>query len=81
MCGCFAYMLVYHMHAWCLQRSEEDRSPGTGVRDGYELPCGWWELNPSLLKEQPVLLTSWAVSLASALVSVESPIIVLSEFY
>ena len=25
-----------------------------GVTDGCELPCGFWELNPSLLEEQPV---------------------------
>ena len=34
--------------------------PGTGVSDRYELPCGCWELNPGLLQEQPVLLTSEA---------------------
>ncbi|KAL6040407.1 hypothetical protein STEG23_015188 [Scotinomys teguina] len=31
-------------------------SPGTGVIDSCELPCGCWELNPGCLKEQPVLL-------------------------
>lgn len=32
------------------------RSPGTGVKDRYELRHGCWELNPSLV-EQPVFLT------------------------
>ena len=34
------------------------RSPGTGIRDSCELPCGCWELNPGPLEEQPVLLTA-----------------------
>jgi len=32
--------------------------PGTGVTDRHEPPCGCCELNPGLLEEQPVLLTS-----------------------
>ena len=31
------------------------RSPGTGVIDSCEVPCGCWELNPDPLEEQPVL--------------------------
>ena len=34
------------------------RSPGTGVTDSRELPCGCWELNLDPLEEQPVLLTT-----------------------
>jgi hypothetical protein len=35
---------TYIVHGWYLLRSEEDvRSPGTGVTDGCELPCGTWE--------------------------------------
>ena len=41
------------MH-WC----EGIRSPGTGVTDSCELPCGCWELNLCPLGEQPALLTS-----------------------
>jgi hypothetical protein len=33
-------------------------SLGTGVIDGCELPCGFWELDPGPLEEQPVLLTT-----------------------
>jgi hypothetical protein len=36
------------------------------VTCGYELPCGWWELNLGPLEEQSVLLTTeqspWPVS-------------------
>ena len=28
------------------------------MADGLEPPSGFWELNPSLLEEQPVLLTT-----------------------
>ena len=38
--------------------SEGARSPGTGVTDSGELPCGCWELNSGPLQEQPVLLTA-----------------------
>jgi len=41
----------------CLQSPEEGiRSPGTGVRDSCELPCGCWESNTSPLEEISVLL-------------------------
>ena len=34
-----AGMYVYHMPAWCPQRSEEGfRCPENGVTDGFELP-------------------------------------------
>ncbi|KAL6037840.1 hypothetical protein STEG23_003238, partial [Scotinomys teguina] len=32
--------------------TEIRRSPGIGVMDGCEPPCGYWELNPSPLEEQ-----------------------------
>jgi hypothetical protein len=32
-------------------------SPGSGITDGAELPCGCWELNLGPLEEQSVLLT------------------------
>lgn len=40
-------------YTWKLK--EGFRSPGTTVTNGYEPPSGCWELNPSLLQEQPVL--------------------------
>jgi hypothetical protein len=33
-------------------------SPGIGAADNQKLPCGYWELNPSLLEGQPVLITA-----------------------
>ena len=42
----------------CMCVGEAVGSPGTGVTDRCELPCGCWELNPGLLEEQPVLLTT-----------------------
>jgi hypothetical protein len=33
----------------------DPRSPGTGVIDSCEWPCGCWELNFGPLEEQPVL--------------------------
>jgi E3 ubiquitin-protein ligase NEDD4 len=34
------------------------KSPGTGVTDSCELPCGFWELNLGPLEKQQVLLTA-----------------------
>lgn len=34
------------------------RFPGIGVIDSYELPYGYWELNPRPLEEQYMLLTT-----------------------
>ena len=47
--------LVFCRHV-CL--CEGVGSPGTGVTDSCELPCGCWESNPHSLKEQPVLSTA-----------------------
>ena len=45
-----ACLSVYHMHAWSLQKPEEGiRTPGTGVTDGCETPCGCWEFHLGLL--------------------------------
>ena len=47
------------------KRLEEGiRSPGSGVTDGCEPPCGYGELNPGPLEEQPVLLTTDPLFLA-----------------
>jgi hypothetical protein len=35
-------------------------TPGNGVADSCELPCGVWELNMGPLEGQPVVLTSEA---------------------
>ena len=49
--GCFAYMFV-HMCLAPVEPEEGNRSPGTGVTDGCELPFGYWELNLHPLEEQ-----------------------------
>lgn len=54
-----ACISVYHMHAWCPQRSEEGiRSPGTEVMDGCGPPYRYGEINPDPLQGQHVLLTA-----------------------
>lgn len=53
--ACFlpACTSVYHVHAWCPQRSAEGAaSPGTAAIDGCELPCGCREKNPGPLQER-----------------------------
>lgn len=54
------YVLNY-MHAWCLRMSEESiGSPGIGVIDSCELPCGyhvvlWKSQHQALLTTEPSL--------------------------
>ena len=40
----------------CLQTLQKRAS--ALLTDGYESPCGWWELNSEPLEEQSVLLTA-----------------------
>jgi hypothetical protein len=48
------WMFVYH--AVCLvPKKGSVKSLGTGVTDGFELPCGCWESKPGLLQELAVL--------------------------
>jgi hypothetical protein len=50
-------MHLHHLHAQCLQMSEEATgSPGIGVMDGCKPPCGCWKHTPETLQEQSVLL-------------------------
>lgn len=47
----FAYMSVHPLLVWGPQRPQEDvRSLETGVTDSFDLPCGFWELNPGSLE-------------------------------
>lgn len=43
----FIYMYEF-MHTKCVPGSMEVRSLGTGVMDGYELPCGYYKMNLGL---------------------------------
>lgn len=50
-------LYLYHLSAWYPWKLGEGVGPsGTGVTDGYEPPCGCWELNLGPLEEQPGLL-------------------------
>ena len=49
-----ARMSAHHMHV--VAAKARRGSPRTRVVDGYEPPCGWWELNSGPLQEQQVLL-------------------------
>jgi hypothetical protein len=54
----FNDLFLFYVH-WCpacLYVCDGVRSPGTGIIDSYELPCGCWELNPYPLEKQPVFL-------------------------
>jgi hypothetical protein len=57
-------MSLYHLHSCCPKKPGAGvGSPGIGVTEGCELPCGCWESNLRPLEEQPVLsipeLTLW----------------------
>lgn len=60
---CFACKyVVYHMCVWCSQRSKEGMGfPGTRVTNGYEMPCGSWELSPPLQYQHAFLTTEPAL--------------------
>lgn len=52
-----AHMSVGYFCVWCPRWPEENiGSSGTGVTNGFELPCGCRELIQILLKEHPVLV-------------------------
>ena len=52
-------MSVYHGCAWYPQRPEEGvPSPGIGITDRCDPPCGCWESNLDPLEEQSMPLTS-----------------------
>jgi hypothetical protein len=50
-------MSVHHILAWGAQRPEMGTGfPRNGIGDGCEPSCRCWELNPSLVREQYVIL-------------------------
>lgn len=63
-------VLVYHVYAWCSQRSAKGiGSPRTKVTGGYE-PLQGWKVNPGLLQEQKMLLTAGPHVITQALMGV-----------
>lgn len=55
-----ACMSLYHVYACHPRRLEEEgvRSPGTGLRDRCEQPCGCQELDLCVVEEQPLTAKS-----------------------
>lgn len=58
MCMTVLPMCKYVYHAWYVRPEKDIGSPRSGVINGYELPCEYWKLNPCLLQEQQVFLTT-----------------------
>jgi hypothetical protein len=51
------YKFNVHWCFACMCVCEGVRSPGIGAIDSCcELPCGYWELNPGPLEEQPITI-------------------------
>lgn len=52
-------MHVYHVHAWCLPRSEEGiKNSETGITSCFEPPYAYWNQNSGALQEKHVLLNT-----------------------
>jgi hypothetical protein len=52
-------MTLHRLYAWYQRRPEEGiRCPGTGVTGSCEPSCLFWESNPVLIQEYPLLLTT-----------------------
>lgn len=59
MCMNVLFVCMYCVNAWCPRMPEGAiGSYRTGVIDGCKPPDGCWELNPGLLQEHLVLLTT-----------------------
>lgn len=55
----YLHVCLCTSYVWCLQRTEEAiRSPGTKVKNSWELPRGYQDSNLGLLEKQPVPLTA-----------------------
>lgn len=46
-----AYMPLYRVFMGFFEGQKNIRYPGTGVTDGFKLPCEYWELNLGPLKK------------------------------
>lgn len=46
------------MHAVFMEAQRGDEFLETEVIGGCELLCGWWESNPGLVQDQPVLFAA-----------------------
>lgn len=62
-----AYMFVYYISAWYLQKPEDGiRSPGIGVSGGCKAPCGYRDSNPGSGRAASAF-NNWAVCPAPSL--------------
>jgi hypothetical protein len=55
LCVCVLSACMYRVKQMLAEARDNVRSPGTGVTDGYELPCGCWEPNLGPRQEQMLL--------------------------
>lgn len=62
-------MYVHLVHTVSAEVRSECQIPGTGLTDGWELPCGCWESKLGLPQEQQVLLTVEPSSLQLSVLS------------
>jgi hypothetical protein len=78
-CMCICICNVTPYETWYLWKSEEEvRSPGNGVMESCEPPCGCWEPDLGSLHEQRVLLTAETSSWPQHICSCCNP---LSHFF
>ena len=57
-CLFYFQLTCRHVSSLCMcVMCEGVSSPGVGIKDGCELPCGFWEPKPNPLQEQQVFLT------------------------
>lgn len=57
LCVSILHGFITAPHAFLQRPREAVVSSGMGVRDRYELPCRYWQLNLGPLEEHPVFLT------------------------
>lgn len=69
---------VHHVYEVPSKAGREPGYPRTRVIDDCEPLCGWWDSNPGLPEEQPVLLTSES---SLRLVHFPVPIVLLTSSY
>jgi hypothetical protein len=50
--------ILFNVHVHCHRLQTHQERASDLITDGWEPPCGCWELNSELLEEQSVLLTA-----------------------
>jgi hypothetical protein len=53
----YLFILCIRVHHHCSLQTHQKRVPDP-ITDGYDPPCGCWDLNSGPLEEQSVLLTA-----------------------